>query len=519
MVWLNMGQILRVHAKNYPEKIAVKDWHGETRTYLELESRTNRLANSLLSMGLRKGDRVAVMLYNCVEFVEVCCACAKIGVVVVTVNWRFLGKEVEYVVNNSDAKAMIVGEEFVDVVDSVRPRLRNIKDQSFMVVGRAAPNRYIDYENLVEGSPDSRPHVGVDSRDTWFQIYTSGTTGIPKGVVRSHESYMSFFLINAVEFGFSQEDKGMIVMPLYHVNSTFYGLLFLYIGASLFVGRDKGFDPVELLRVIDDEKVTFISLIPTHYHLILNVPEDVRKKFDLSSMRSFLCSSAPVRSKIKKGILKCFPDVKLYEAYGSTEAGLVTILRPEDQLRKLGSMGRECLGTDVIRLLDVNGNEVSIGEVGELYSRGPMMFDEYYKMPEKTKESFRGDLFTARDMVKRDKEGYYYIVDRKDNMIITGGEHVFPSEVEEVISRYSKVFDVAVISVPDDKWGEAVKAVVILKEGEKATEEEIIEWCREEMAGYKKPKSVDFISASEMPRTTTGKILHRKLREKYTEQL
>ena len=519
MVWLNMGQILRVHAKNYPEKIAVKDWHGETRTYLELESRTNRLANSLLSMGLRKGDRVAVMLYNCVEFVEVCCACAKIGVVVVTVNWRFLGKEVEYVVNNSDAKAMIVGEEFVDVVDSVRPRLRNIKDQSFMVVGRAAPDGCIDYENLVEGSPDSRPHVGVDSKDIWFQIYTSGTTGIPKGVVRSHESYMSFFLINAVEFGFSQEDKGMIVMPLYHVNSTFYGLLFLYIGASLFVGRDKGFDPVELLRVIDDEKVTFISLIPTHYHLILNVPEDVRKKFDLSSMGSFLCSSAPVRSKIKKGILKCFPDVKLYEAYGSTEAGLVTILRPEDQLRKLGSMGRECLGTDVIRLLDVNGNEVSIGEVGELYSRGPMMFDEYYKMPEKTKESFRGDLFTARDMVKRDKEGYYYIVDRKDNMIITGGEHVFPSEVEEVISRYSKVFDVAVISVPDDKWGEAVKAVVILKEGEKATEEEIIEWCREEMAGYKKPKSVDFISASEMPRTTTGKILHRKLREKYTEQL
>jgi len=329
---------------------------------------------------------------------------------------------------------------------------------------------------------------------------------------------MSFFLINAVEFGFSQDDNGMILMPLYHVNSTFYGLLFLYIGASLYVGRDKGFDPVELLRAIDEEKVSFISLIPTHYHLILNVPEDVRKRFDLSSMRNFLCSSAPVRSKIKKGILKCFPDVKLFEAYGSTEAGLVTILRPDDQLRKLGSMGRECLGTDLIRLLDEKGNEVSVGEVGELYSRGPMMFDEYYKMPEKTKESFRGDLFTARDMVKRDEEGYYYIVDRKDNMIITGGEHVYPSEVEEVISRYPKVFDVAVVGVPDEKWGEAVKAVVILKEGEKATEEEIIEWCRGKMAGYKKPKSVNFISASEMPRTTTGKILHRKLRERYTEQ-
>jgi len=519
MMWLNLGEILRVHAKNYPEKIAVRDWHGKTRTYPKLDLRTNRLANSLLGMGLHKGDRLAVMLYNCVEFVEVCCACAKIGVVVVTVNWRFVDKDIEYVVNNSDAKAMIVGEEFVDVINSVRQNLRNIDEESFIVVGRATPEGYINYEDLVEGSPDTKPHVKVDSKDTWFQIYTSGTTGIPKGVVRTHESYISFYLINAVEFGFSQEDTGMIVMPLYHVNSTFYGLLFLYIGASLYVGRDKGFDPVELLRVIDEEKVTFISLIPTHYHLILNVPEDVRKKFDLSSMRSFLCSSAPVRSKIKKGILKCFPDVKLYEAYGSTEAGLVTILRPEDQLRKLGSMGRECLGTDIIRLLNENGKEVPVDEVGELYSQGPMMFDEYYKMPDKTKDSFRGNLFTARDMVRRDEEGYYYIVDRKDNMIITGGEHVYPSEVEEVISRHPKVFDVAVIGVSDEKWGEAVQAVVILKEGEKATEDEVIDWCRGKMAGFKKPKYVDFISASEMPRTTTGKILHRKLRERYAQPL
>jgi len=211
--------------------------------------------------------------------------------------------------------------------------------------------------------------------------------------------------------------------------------------------------------------------------------------------------------------------VELYEAYGSTEAGLVTILRPEDQLRKLGSMGRECLGTDVIKLLDGKGEEVPVGEVGELYSRGPMMFDEYYEEPEKTRSSFRGEFFSAGDMVKRDEEGYYYMVERKDNMIITGGEHVYPSEVEEVISRHPKVFDVAVIGVPDDVWGEAVKAAVILKEGKTATPKEIIEWCRGKMAGFKKPKYVDFISDSEMPRTTTGKILHRKLREKYSQPL
>ncbi len=519
MVWLNLGEILRVHAKNYPQKMAVKDWHGRARTYPELESRTNRLANSLLRMGLGKGDRLAVMLYNCMEFVEICCACAKIGVVVVTINWRFVDQEIQYVLNNSDAKTMILGEEFVKVLDSVRPHLRKMTEESFVVVSEVSHEGYLNYEGLVEDSLDHRPDVKVEAKDTWFQIYTSGTTGIPKGVVRSHESYISFFLINAVEFGFSVDDKGMIIMPLYHVNSTFYGLLFLYLGASLYVGRDKGFDPVELLRVIDEEQVTFISLIPTHYHLILQVPEEVRGKFDLSSMRRCLCSSAPVRSKIKKGVLNCFPDVQLYEAYGSTEAGLVTILRPQDQLRKLGSMGQECLGTDVIKLLDENGKEVPVGQVGELYSRGPMMFDEYYKLPDKTESCFRGDLFTARDMVKCDPEGYYYIVDRKDNMIITGGEHVYPSQVEEVISRHPKIFDVAVIGVPDEKWGEAVKAVVILKEDQEATQEGIIDWCKGKMAGYKKPKSVDFISASEMPRTATGKILHRKLRERYAEPL
>jgi len=518
LVWLNLGEILRVHAKSFSQKSAVMDWRGETRTYSELDSRTNMLANSLLGMGLRKGDRLAVMLYNCVEFVEICCACAKIGVVVVTVNWRFIGREVEFVLNDSDAKVLILDEEFIDCVNSVRSNLQNISEEGFILVGQATPPGFIKYRSLVEGSSNSKTQVKVDIKDTWFQIYTSGTTGIPKGVVRSHESYIAFYLINAVEFGFSQDDKGMIVMPLYHVNSTFYGLLFLYIGATLFVGPDRGFDAVQLLRAIDEKKVTFTSLIPTHYHLILNVPDSVREKFDLSSMRSFLCSSAPVRSKIKKEILKCFPAVKLYEAYGSTEAGLVTILRPEDQLRKLGSMGRECLGTDLIRILDKNGKDVPVGEVGELYSSGPMMFNEYYKMPEKTRDSFRGDLFTARDMVKRDEDGYYYIIDRKDNMIITGGEHVYPSEVEEIISRHPKIFDAAVIGVPDERWGEAVKAIVILKDGAESTEKEIIEWCREEMAGFKKPKSIEFMTEAEIPRTSTGKILHRKLRERYGNQ-
>jgi acyl-CoA synthetase (AMP-forming)/AMP-acid ligase II len=516
MTWLNLGQMLRVHAKNHPSKVALKDWRGKALTYPELDLRTNRLACGLLGIGLAKGDRVAVMLYNSVEFVEVDCACAKAGLVVVPINWRYVEKEIEYVVDNSDAKAMIVGEDFVDCIDSIRGGFKKIDADRYVSVGSRRFEGYFDYESLIAQSPSNAPDVHIESKDTWFQIYTSGTTGVPKGVVRSHQSYVAFYLINAVEFGFSEKDHGMIIMPLYHVNSTFYGPLFLYVGGSLFVGRDKGFDPVELLRTVSEEKITFTSLIPTHYSLILNVPEHVRKQFDVGSVRKLLCSSAPARVHVKQGILQSFPGVELFEAYGSTEAGMVTLLRPEDQMRKPASIGKECLGTDRLRLLDHGGREVAVGEVGELYSRGPMMFDEYYKLPEKTSASFGdGGYFTARDMAKKDEEGYYYLVDRKDNMIISGGEHVYPSEVEEVICRYPKVFDVAVIGVPDDVWGEAVKAVVVLKDGEKATSQEITEWCKGKIAGYKKPKTVDFIKPEEMPRTTTGKILHRKLKEKY----
>jgi len=455
------------------------------------------------------------MLYNCAEFVEIYCAFAKAGLVVTPVSWRYVRKEIEYVVDDSDAKAMITSKQFVDTINQLRPRFNKIDSKNYILIGETTSEGYVDYEDLIANSPDHKPDVKVDSKDTWAQIYTSGTTGFPKGVVRSHESYAAFFLVNAVDFGFSEKDNGMIIMPLFHVNSTFYGLLFPYIGASLFVGRDKGFDPVELLSIVDREKITFISLIPTHYSLILEVPQETRGRFDTNPLRKLLCSSAPARSKIKSAILEWFPGVELYEAYGSTEAGLVTILKPEDQLRKIGSMGRECLGVDLIKLLDENGREVGIGEIGELYSKGPMMFDEYNKLPEKTKASFRGEFFSAGDLVRRDEEGYYYIVDRKDNMIITGGEHVYPSEVEEIVSQHAKVRDVAVVGLPDDKWGEAVTAVVVLKEGETATSEEIIEWCRGKMAGYKKPKSVIFINYSEMPRTATGKILHRELREKH----
>ncbi|HEM60678.1 MAG TPA: long-chain fatty acid--CoA ligase [Chloroflexi bacterium] len=521
-VWLNVGEIMRVNAVKFADRmavkgLAVKDGFNEL-SFREYNEKGCRLANAWLDMGLKKGDRVSVLLYNVMEYMDIYLAAAKAGLVVVPINFRWVGPEIEYVVNDSESKAFILSEEFVEEVDSVKDAFEQVSADRFIFIGDEdkTPQGYLNYEKIISAASPSEPEVRVDPPDTWIHLYTSGTTGRPKGVIRSHESYTAFYLINEVDFGYRPDDIGMIVMPLCHVNSTFYSFVFTYIGGGVYIHRARNYDPEELLQIIEREKITFTSLVPTHYIMMLNLPEEARTKYDLSSVRQLLISSAPARKETKLGIMEMFPNAELFEAYGSTEAGLVTLLKPHEQLIKLGSIGTECAGTDLIKLLDENGNAVPQGEVGELYSRGPMMFDEYWKMPEKTASSFRGEYFSAGDMARQDEEGYYYIVDRKDNMIITGGEKVYPSDVEAVVASHPAVMDVAVIGVPDEKWGESVKAVVIPKDQATApTEEEIIEFTKGKLAGYRRPKSVDFIKPDEMPRTATGKILHRILRERY----
>lgn len=510
--WMNLGQLLKLNAKKFPDTVALKD-KDRRFTYPETDKRVNRLAHSLLSLGLEKGDKIAVFMENSIEIIEVYLATAKAGLVIVPINFRLVGPEIEYIVDNSEAKVMIADAEFVPEIDGIRSRLKNISPDRYIAV-RGAPDGYKAYDAFIADSPDTEPEADVKPEDTWILIYTSGTTGRPKGVIRSHESHIAFYLINAIDFGFTEHDVCMNVMPLCHINSTFFTFTFLYIGASVFVHPARSFRPEEILEIVEREKVSFISLIPTHYNLILNASEEGKKR-DVSSVTKLLCSSAPVRRSMKLAIMEFFPGVRLYEGYGSTEAGIVTVLKPEDQMRKLGSIGYESLGTDFVKILDMDGKEVGVGEIGELYSRGPMLFDGYFKLPEKTAASFKGEWFSAGDMARKDEDGFYQIVDRKDNMIITGGENVHPSEVEEVIGTYPDVFDVAVIGLPDDKWGERVAAVVVPKEDATLDEKTIKDICKDKMAGYKLPKDVIFIKADEMPRTPTGKILHRILREKY----
>jgi acyl-CoA synthetase (AMP-forming)/AMP-acid ligase II len=513
--WLNLGQNLKINAKKFPNTVMLKD-SQRSFTYPEVNKRVNQLAHSLLSLGLTKGDKVAVLLENSIEIVEVFLATAKTGIIIVPINFRLVSAEVEYIVANSDANALIVHDEFTATVDPIKSNLKNIAPDNYIAVGQAVDG-YRSYDAFIENAADNEPGIEVAPEDTWILIYTSGTTGKPKGVIRSHESHIAFFLINAVDFGFSEHDYCMNVMPLCHINSTFFTFTFLYIGGSVYIHPARSFRPEEILEIVEKEKITFISLIPTHYNLILNASEDAKKR-DVSSIRKLLCSSAPVRKSMKLAIMEFFPGVELYEGYGSTEAGIVTVLKPEYQMKKLGSIGFESLGTEFIKILDEDGNEVGVGEVGELFSRGPMLLDEYYKLPDKTAASFRDGWFSAGDMATRDEDGFYQIVDRKDNMIISGGEHIYPSEVEEVIGSHDCVFDCAVIGLPDDKWGEKVAAVIIKQPGvddSDINEETIKACCKDQMAGYKSPKEILFIDEDEMPRTPTGKILHRKLREKF----
>jgi acyl-CoA synthetase (AMP-forming)/AMP-acid ligase II len=522
MSWLNIGEVIRVNAKKYPHKLALKDAKRQL-TFEELNIRTNKLANGILNSGINKGDKVAILSNNSIEFMELYVAAAKAGFIIVPINFRLHPDDVFFILKNSDAKIFIVDSRFQEFTEKVWKNAKEfgVEKVELVLIADEPVDGWKYYEDILEKGENVYPPIKVSTEDTWIILYTSGTTGRPKGVIRSHRSYIAFFLINEVEFSYTPQDYGMILMPLSHVNSTFYSFVFTYIGAPVYVHIEYNFNPEEVLKIIDEERITFTSMIPTHYNLILSLPEDIKNKYDLSSIAALLTSSAPATKQMKLEVMDLFKQAQLYEAYGSTEAGLVTILRPEDQMYKLGSIGKECIGTDNIKILDEQGNPVPLGEIGELYSRGPQMFDKYYKLPEKTSDSFKGEYFSAGDMAKKDEEGFYYLIDRKANMIISGGEHVFPSEVEKIITSHPHVVECAVIGLQDYKWGEEVTAVCVLKEEVEPPDgfsEEIRQFCEDKLARFKIPKKVLCINSEEVPRTGSGKVIHRLLRERFNKQ-
>ncbi len=514
--FMTIGEALSMAAYCYPDKVGVMDLN-RAMTFQTYNERCCRLANGLLHMGLEKGDRFAAIAYNCVEWMEIYGAAAKAGLVAVPIMFRLLPQEYRYILDNSGAKAFIVAGDFVEGADSIRKEIAPDLAANVIYLGEGeAPPGYRHYEQLVESGAPDEPAVAVEPEDIWVIIYTSGTAGKPKGAARTHESCVHHYLMYNCEMGLNREDIGLLVMPMCHANSFLYSFNFTYNYATACIYNRKSFDPEELLKTFDREKITFTSLIPTQYIMILSLPEEVRSRYDVSSLRNLLCSSAPVRRSTKLQIMDYFKNANLFEGYGSSEAGIPVMLRPENQMEKLGSIGREMIGVSRIKLLDEEGREVPRGSIGEIYTKQPCTFKEYWNNPEKTRQSFRGEYFTAGDMAYQDEDGFLYLVGRKHNMIITGGENVYPSEVENAISAHPCVQEVCVIGVPDEKWGEAVKAIVVLKDDYAETDErkqEIMTYCKERMAGYKRPKSVDFIAFDDIPRTATGKVIYGALRE------
>jgi len=510
---LNLGEIVAAHARLLPDKLGTRD-SRRAMTFKEWNVRACKLANALLGLGLEKGDRVALLAYNRVEWMELYIALAKAGIVAVPINFRLVTPEIQYIVEHCHAKAIIAQDELAPQAEPLRDKL-SIADKAWICIGDEPPAGWVAYEALVERGADREPGVEVTPTDTWALMYTSGTTGKPKGAIRNHEGMALMSLVTALDMGLTRDDTALLVMPMCHANSLNFGSTFTYLGATVVVDDRKSFDPEALLATMASQHVTFTSLVPTHYIMTLGLPADVKAKYDVSRVRKLMISSAPARKDTKLAILDYFKNSQLYELYGSSEAGWVTLLHPDEQINHLGSVGREWTGSGPVKILDPQGNEVADGETGELFSCTPYTFDGYLNDPVKTKESIRDDGYcSVGDMARRDEHGYIYLVDRKSNMIISGGENIYPSEIENILGRYPGVKDVAVVGVLHEKWGEAVHAVIVMHPGQTAAEKDILDWCRDKMAGYKRPRAVSFMAEADMPRTATGKILHRVLRDK-----
>lgn len=494
---LSVADGVRAATSRAPEKIALS-CGDEHRTYRSLMGRIDAISHLLTGgLGLATGQHGAILAANCIEYLEITIGAAQAGIPLATVNPRLSQREIVEICDDAQARVLFV--------DAGRAELA--RDSSFATVQRIIViGDDLDTE-LAKASGAWRgamvPEWGV------FTIpYTSGTTGRPKGVLVSHRSRILTLFGMAAEYGcYSPDDRFLAFAPLCHGAGMVFGLAPIFFGGHTEILSH--FDPELVLRRLQQGAMTGVFMVPTHFHGIFGLEDKIRSAYSASGLRTIISNAAPLPQATKERIVDYFGEGLLHETYGSTEGGIVTNLRPQDQLRKQSCVGLPFVSTQV-RLLNDDGEACAAEEIGELYSLSPYLFNGYWQRPEETAAAFRDGWVTVGDMARYDDEGYIYIVDRKKDMVISGGINVYPREIEEVLLHHPDITDAAVIGVPDERWGEKLKAFVVLRPGAVLDQQAVAAYCDGRLAKYKIPKETEVIDA--LPRNAAGKILKTELR-------
>jgi long-chain acyl-CoA synthetase len=510
------ADIIYRNALLYPDQEAFV--YEDTRiTFSEFNTRINKLINALRKMGVKKGDVLGILSWSCLEFVEVYGLTMKGGFIASPFNPRLGASELEYIINYSEANTIFVGPELLEMANSLKPRLKKIKN--FISFETSAPGMTA-FDELLKSSSAEEPDIQLDEDDPICIIYTSGTTGTPRGALYDQRRFIEDTKTLVIDMGLQPRDRRVQITPLFHIagNTHFRSSLYTA-GCNIIM---KFFDAAKTLQIIQDERATHMDFVPTHLVAMLNLPE--AEKYDLSSMKFLWYGASPMPLEILKKGMKVFGPI-FGQGYGQSESGPAishmskddhnVLDKPQKEQNKLRSAGRPDIGVQA-RIVDDKNKDVEPGEVGEITVRSKQTMVEYWHKPEDTKANVVGGWLHTGDMGYYDEEGYIYIVDRKKDMIISGGENVYPREVEEVLYQHPAVLEAAVIGIPDPYWIEKVHAVVVTKKGKTTTPEELIAFCKKQIAGYKAPKSIEIVES--LPKNPAGKILKRELRDKYRKE-
>lgn len=500
--------------RNFPNRVAIID--GDSRyTYREFGERVQRLAGSLQEMGIQKGDRVGLLMLNSFHYLEIFYASYLIGAVMVPINFRLSGPEVSFILRDAGVKVLFYHREFQQLINLFRTDVDSIEQYVLAELAPIAASDALFYEDLLDREVAWK-EVALSENDLAGIFYTGGTTGLPKGVMLSHKN----LLVNAFQISLAidlrQDDIYLHAAPMFHLADGANTVSLTLAGAAH--AHVRAFDPKRVLETIQQEKVSSITLVPTMINMLVNHPEV--SEYDLSSLKRLLYGASPIPAEVLKKAMTVL-DCKFYQAYGMTEASpVLTVMRPEHHvtdgdpkaMKRLGSCGQPIYNVE-LKIVDPEGNEVPNGAVGEIIARAPNIMQGYWNRPEETADALRDGWYWTGDMAAMDEERFVYIIDRKKDMIVSGGENVYSVEVENVIYQHPAVMEAAVIGVPDEIWGESVKAIVVAKPGSELNEAELIAFCRNYLANFKVPKSVEFVET--LPKSGAGKILKRSLRDPF----